>query len=196
MSTRMVSHSAEFAKLLNAAAAEGLERCTNQYTTFARNAVSVPNSGRDIAAKNLRSIATKQLGKRTAGLITVTHKTESYTGNDAQRYGPGKLKSTFWYDKSLETNKVSRRVYPFPSKPGEPPRKRTGAGQRGIQSEFDAAIPAGRVGMLPNAKYMVYLNFGTKRIAARPWIEVTLERNKQLLGLLLQTGAKSVMPGR
>lgn len=184
MSVRMVNHSAAFEKLLNAAAAEGIARCTEQYTTLAKQAVSIANSGRNISAASMRRQAKQQLGNRTKGLVTI--KTRTKSGEI--------LRSTQWFDSGIDNNKKTARIYPFPSKPGEAPRKRTGLGQRSIQSEVDRAIPAGRVAVMPNTKYMVYLNFGTKRIAARPWIEVTLNRNQATLGMLLQVGAKSVMP--
>ncbi len=183
MSVRMVDHSAELIKLMNAASAEGIERCTTQYRTLAKQAVSVPNSGRDISSASLRKQARQQLGKRTKGLVTIVSRTK----------GGEIVKATHWYDTGIDNNKRTTRIYPFPSKPGEPPRKRSGAGWEGIQQEVDRKIPAGRVGVLPGVKYMVYLNYGTKRVAARPWIELTLNRNQATFALLLQTGARSVM---
>lgn len=187
MSTQFVDHSPEFLKLLNNAAAEGIVRCTERYKELAKQTVGVSNPSRRMSAKEMRKQALKAFnGKRTAGLVTFT-KTERKTGQV--------LKSTQWFDTSIDNNKTTASIYPFSSKPGEPPRKRTGMGQASIQSEFDRGIPAGRVGMRPQAKYMIYLNFGTKRIAARPWIEVTLKRNEAVLGLMLKIGARSVMGG-
>ncbi len=183
MSVRMVDHSAELIKLMNAASAEGISRVTNQYTILAQKAVSVPNTGRNVSSASMRKQAQQQLGKRTKGLVTIVSRTK----------GGEIVKATHWYDAGIDNNKKTTRIYPFPSKPGEPPRKRTGMGMRGIQHEVDRKIPAGRVGVLPGVKYMVYLNFGTKRIAARPWIDLVLNRNQATFELLLQTGARSVM---
>lgn len=69
------------------------------------------------------------------------------------------------------------RPYLTPSRPGEPPRKRTGAGQSGVQYELDEATHSARVGVLKNVVYMLYLELGTRRVAARPWLLATLKRN-------------------
>jgi hypothetical protein len=53
---------------------------------------------------------------------------------------------------------------------GRPPFLRTGEGMRSIRR-----TAAGRISMLA---YMAYLEFGTRRIQARPWYRVTIERLK------------------
>jgi len=84
--------------------------------------------------------------------------------------------------------KSGKTVYPDPSKPGEPPRKRTGFGQRGIVREFDGLTA--RVGVTKNALYMAYLELGTSRIAKRPWVVSTLRKHRNLIGKLMATGGK------
>jgi len=81
-------------------------------------------------------------------------------------------------------------TYDRPSKPGEPPRKRTGHGQSQIVWEFngDNNAPAARVGVKENGLYMAYLELGTRRIAKRPWLQATLERHKAMIGRLAATG--------
>jgi hypothetical protein len=54
---------------------------------------------------------------------------------------------------------------------GLPPFKRTG---RGMESIHRTAT--GRISMLA---YMVFLDFGTRRIKPRPWYHVTIERLRQ-----------------
>jgi hypothetical protein len=73
-------------------------------------------------------------------------------------------------------NKSNPRPYTTPSKPGEPPRKRTGWLQRNVLYELDEKALEGRVGLTPNAKYGLFLEVGTKRMAARPWLFATLKR--------------------
>jgi len=83
-----------------------------------------------------------------------------------------------------------RTVYPSPSSPGEPPRKRTGWGQRHIVWEFDKKRIAGRVGIMKAGIYMIYLELGTRHIAKRPWLVETLNKHKRMIGLLATTGGK------
>jgi HK97 gp10 family phage protein len=176
-----------FEDRLRKATADGISRITNHYWRKCREAVGVSNPGVSISAKEMRKQAiAKFKGKRTAGLVTFTHPKKEYEGKDVDRYGKGKLKSTQWYDTSIDNNKRTATIYPYASKPGEPPRKRTGMGQASIQMEVDRGIPAGRVGVANAGKYMIYLNFGTRTIAARPWIEATLNKEKAVMAALLK----------
>lgn len=84
----------------------------------------------------------------------------------------------------------SYTVYPNPSSPGEPPRKRTGWGQRHVMWTFDKDKIIGRVGVATNAIYMIYLELGTRFISPRPWLVATLKKNLRMLGLLASTGGK------
>jgi hypothetical protein len=91
--------------------------------------------------------------------------------------------------KSNPRNRTSGE-YDQPSKPGEPPRKRTGFGQLNVAMEFDASKPRGRIGETANAAYMIYLQFGTKHIAARPWLMLPLERDLGKLERVALLGMK------
>lgn len=81
-------------------------------------------------------------------------------------------------------------VYPNPSAPGEPPRKRTGWGQRHVVWEFDKGTMTGRVGVALAGLYMIYLELGTRLIAPRPWLVATLKANLAMIGKLAATGGK------
>jgi len=81
-------------------------------------------------------------------------------------------------------------VYPNPSAPGEPPRKRTGWGQRNIAWEFDERKIVGRVGVNKAAMYMIFLELGTRFIAPRTWLVATLLKFKKIIGMLAATGGK------
>jgi hypothetical protein len=83
-----------------------------------------------------------------------------------------------------------RTVYPNPSRPGEPPRLRTGFGQRNILREFSRPIATARVGIAKNAMYMFYLEIGTRRIARRPFLLATLTKHREMIGKLAATGGK------
>lgn len=85
-------------------------------------------------------------------------------------------------------NKRTRTIYPNPSKPGEPPRLRTGFGQRNIVKNFNREELYVRVGITANALYMIYLELGTRHIARRPWLVATLQENKDVIGQLAASG--------
>lgn len=70
---------------------------------------------------------------------------------------------------------ASYTVYPHPSKPGEPPRKRTGWLQRHVLYELDRASLSGRIGLGTSAQYGLHLHLGTQSVDARPWITVPLD---------------------
>jgi len=90
--------------------------------------------------------------------------------------------------KDVKSPSGSVRIYPNPSKPGEPPRLRTGWGRRHIVFEFDESKAAGRVGVSKPGLYMFYLEVGTRRISRRPWLLATLMNHKETLGRLAASG--------
>lgn len=72
-------------------------------------------------------------------------------------------------------NKMARA-----SKPGEPPHRRTGRLARSIQA---AALNLQNEVLLrigTNVKYGLWLEFGTKKMAPRPFLRAALERNRKL----------------
>jgi hypothetical protein len=72
--------------------------------------------------------------------------------------------------------KGSYTVYSSPSKPGEPPRARTGFLKKNVQAEYDQASLSTRVGLNANAIYGLFLELGTRFVAARPWLLATLKK--------------------
>src|SRR5579862_4417139 len=66
-------------------------------------------------------------------------------------------------------------TYPTPSKPGEPPRKRTGWLQRNVLYELDEATLTAKVGITTNARYGLFLELGTRKMLARPFLLGTLK---------------------
>ena len=85
-----------------------------------------------------------------------------------------RLTVTLWTECMKACGVSNPRPYDTPSKPGEPPRLRTGHGQRNIAYEIEPG--RGRVGVRQNAIYMVFLDQGTKRIAPRPWLSAMVEK--------------------
>lgn len=80
-------------------------------------------------------------------------------------------------------------VYPHPSRPGEPPRLRTGFGRSSIfnRTAGTEKNPIEQVGVLGNGAYMFLLEVGTKHIARRPWLLATLERVKPKMVQAIKT---------
>ena len=86
-------------------------------------------------------------------------------------------------------------TYDNPSAPGEPPRKRTGHGQRNVVYEFnrDWDDPKVRVGVKKTAVYMAFLELGTKVVAARPWLMATLRKYWGTISRLAAIGGKGMI---
>ncbi|GAB4133041.1 MAG: hypothetical protein Kow0040_14780 [Thermogutta sp.] len=74
----------------------------------------------------------------------------------------------------------------IPSAPGRPPALRTGFGRRNITMEFHPKQLIARVGVRTNAAYMAYLELGTRKIKARPWLRPAMEQTREAIDLLIQ----------
>lgn len=81
---------------------------------------------------------------------------------------------------------------------GQPPRKRTGFGQSCIAWESNGSLqdPRVRVGVTKAGAYMIYLELGTKRIKARPWLRVMLKRYEKEIGRLAMSGFRDRKRGK
>ena len=75
---------------------------------------------------------------------------------------------------------VSQQASPPPSAPGEPPHLATGTLARSIEMETfrDGADLVGRVGT--NLKYGRFLEFGTARMAPRPFLRPALQSQRPI----------------
>lgn len=98
------------------------------------------------------------------------------TGNlkEATWEGVQRAAVMFWSAVQQKLNVSNPRPYTTPSRPGEPPRKRTGNLQRGVVYQLDEANHRGRVGMMPAAYYGTFLELGTARMLPRPFLLETL----------------------
>jgi hypothetical protein len=96
--------------------------------------------------------------------------------------------------KSSPTGRTYRRgktVTHRASAPGEPPSTDTGRLVSSIRPAFYGEFSA-EVGALQNiAKYGGYLETGTSRMGARPWLKPTLENNSSRLAGFLDAAIKS-----
>lgn len=80
--------------------------------------------------------------------------------------------------------KVVRR-----SLPGEPPRLETGFGRAGIRDRVEQD-GAGKwhlkISVIANAAYMLYLEWGTRRIKPRPWLVSTWKKNQKTVEKIIE----------
>ena len=68
--------------------------------------------------------------------------------------------------------------YPPASQPGDPPRRRSGAGRESIVAVAEPGGLAARVGA---RGHLALLEFGTRRVARRPWLVSTLLAQREEL---------------
>jgi hypothetical protein len=77
-------------------------------------------------------------------------------------------------------------IYPNPSKPGEPPRKRTGWLANNVTYQFFDGGERSRVGITENALYGLFLEKGTLNLQPRPWLLVTAQRMAPALAAIVE----------
>lgn len=71
----------------------------------------------------------------------------------------------------------------FPSRPGESPHKQTGRLRASVTQEITGAVA--RVGT--NVKYGRWLEQGTRKMARRPWLEVSLRESMSQIRQIFNT---------
>lgn len=83
-------------------------------------------------------------------------------------------------------------TYDNSSKPGQPPRLRTGFGKSQIKWEYNGnkADPAVRIGVTKKGLYLFFLEVGTRTIRPRPWLMATLKKHWRQIGRLAAIGGK------
>lgn len=77
-----------------------------------------------------------------------------------------------------------------PSKPGQPPALRTGFGRRNIDMEVRDNGLKVRIGVRTAAKYMSYLEVGTKRVRPRPWLRPAFDQTRAAIEVILKAGLR------
>jgi hypothetical protein len=88
-------------------------------------------------------------------------------------------------------NATSRTIYPHSSKPGESPRRRTGAGQKGIV--WGRQGLTARVGYTRAVRYMTFHELGIRYkrgLQKRPTIVPAMNDNRTKLERLFENAAK------
>lgn len=95
----------------------------------------------------------------------------------------------FWRSCQQALSISNPRPYRTPSRPGEPPRLRTGHGRSQVQYTIDREAGEGRVGVGQAGRYMAYLELGTSRVQARPWLLATLRKVESRLKAIAEGGS-------
>lgn len=76
-------------------------------------------------------------------------------------------------EKRDDKGRFKKRIYGInPSAPGDPPHKQTGRLRQSVAHEVDPASLTARVGT--NVRYGRWLELGTSKMAARPWLRRAL----------------------
>ncbi len=75
------------------------------------------------------------------------------------------------------------------SAPGEPPKTDTGRLVGSIFAEFDASGIEIEVGS--DVEYATWLEFGTKNMGERPWLQPAFERNKDQIKAVVRAAIKA-----
>lgn len=85
----------------------------------------------------------------------------------------------------------NKRIPHHPSFPDNPPAVDTGTLRRSVTTQVDESTLTGKVGS--NIEYAPELEFGSSRIAPRPWLRPALEQNeKNIEKILAQAVARGV----
>ena len=74
------------------------------------------------------------------------------------------------------SGKKQQKINTYRSQPGEPPRKQSGHLGRSVASEIHPTLPIGRAGVTKSAPYGKFLEFGTRKMAPRPFLRRTLKK--------------------
>lgn len=174
----------------------GIVRATTFFHSQAKLALNVANTGVRVDADSVRKQAAAQLKPlHNKGLIRV--KAERKWKDAQGKKQKEDVEAWYWFDaknfedrtdKNGKTRSVkSVTIYPYPSKPGEAPRKRTGWLQRHVLMEFaknrvgNQELMASRTGVGRNAIYGLYLELGTRNAKARPWLVATLLKHQSMI---------------
>lgn len=160
----------QFEKALEARVNRAIERAAIEYKQAVKVAVSKP--GRRDFGQDTRGPAgfTPKLSREhKAKLIARSQgKSGNQTRNAMKRF---KIRYSRHVGKSGRRNALGIYVH---SLPGEPPRRQTGDYWRRISHEVNRSRRVARVGT--NLKTAKWLEFGTRKMKARPHFRPTLDR--------------------
>lgn len=171
----------------------GLRAVAIEAQRIAREMASVPNTGRRLKTEDVRRQAIQaflkgDLKSLSGGLLTVTG-----TRKDRKTKTTETFSARIMYSAKKSLLQKTMTVYPYPSKPGEPPRRRTGFGQRNILKEVQPG--EARVGFSRNARYMSFHEAGIRYKRAgmqrRPTLVPMLRNNQSRLRQLFINAANA-----
>lgn len=93
--------------------------------------------------------------------------------------------------RSITEGSVSGRMH-VPSRPGQPPKADTHGLDRQIETEQVGPL---RVRVTSNARYSGFLEFGTSRMAARPFMMPAAEKERAAVTKLVREAVNRVIRG-
>ena len=98
-------------------------------------------------------------------------------------------------ERSITEGAVSGKHH-VPSLPGQPPNEDTGHLRANIETEIIAGAAEPTVHVTSKARYAAYLEFGTSRMAARPYMRPATEKNREkVAGLVAEQVSVTIRRG-
>jgi HK97 gp10 family phage protein len=88
-------------------------------------------------------------------------------------------------------NRAGNKRNVLASHPGEPPNTDTGRLAQSIKFDFKNGGTIGRVGT--NLAYGRYLEFGTRRISARPWLSAAVTEASKEIGQIFKRNVREAI---
>lgn len=200
MAVRIVvnSKSKEFKALVAQQIQAGLRAVAIEAQRIARQMASVPNTGRRLQTQDVRRQAIQaylngDLKSLSGGLLTVTGTHKNRKTKTTETFS-----TRIMYSAKASLLQKTMTVYPYPSKPGEPPRRRTGYGQKNILKEIQRGVA--RVGFSRNARYMSFHEVGIEykrgKKQRRPTLVPMLRNNRSRLRQLFIAAASAAAGGK
>lgn len=154
-------------------------------------------AGVTAAAAEHQIISLKKVSIQNTPVVVPIEEAREAAGAQLKGGSPGLIRvanAWYWWEEEGQ-NKTQITVYPFPSKPGESVRRRTGFGQKNIVRGSDAKDISARVGYTRNARYMTEHELGImfpSGFQKRPTLVPALMDNLDRLAAIAVRAAKKV----
>lgn len=136
--------------------------------------------GLEQTARNMKALAAKYSQAVAEGAVAAGQVVRSDAIRSIQQQGPGEI---------VERSRSGGGTYEhMASSPGDAPNTDTGRLVQSIQVE----VTGKTVDVGSTLNYAAWLEFGTRRMGARPWLFPAFERNKDTITQLIKKGVDAV----